>query len=376
MNFPQSVIEKNALDVKNLQGDFIDISTGCDCPIEEADPATVMQNNFPLVNWLLGTTLSQQARQRFNLKYVSPTEDGKFEYQIPGEWWTTPPVSTGEECCWIPLEFDKCCGNTVPMNLLCLKDCESVFERLVHRDLKVTRENAMKGIASTGESVETVEKRIARLSMAFYTAHTAIMGLDDEYVGYLKPFHSLFQVMENPAIPTMEAYDILGIFAELACRLDILGDYANSIIAVHPLIYNALDTAVTRGQDGNYPTGWSKPNGALSFKGIRFLQDKMVPVDLEAGTGEAWLLNGKAVGLFLATNLMVGNDFIIDGAIDTSENSCGAECTYYFNYGAAFGTNASKLAKIIDIPINSACQNVIGDLTGLIQPDTLIPRIA
>lgn len=372
MNISERKLDREAIDAQKLSS-FIDVATGCDCPMDDSTPKSAIEDYYPLVNWLLGTPMSRVIRNRFDMEHVSQTENG-WSLKIPGNFWTNIPAAQPQtECCWIPMDFDKCCSE-VPMNLLCLKDCDSVFNNLVKRDLRVTSKNAMRGISNTGESVETVERRIARLSFAFYQAHTAILGMDNTYTNILKPFHGLMQVLENPAIQSMYAYDILGVFDELGCRLDVLGDLSGYVIAVNPLIYNSIDAVITRGQNGEYPRGWSRQNGRVYFKGIRFLEDKLVPVNLADGTGEAWLLDGQAVGLFMATNLMVGNDFIKESGVDTSENNCGAECTYYYNYGAAFANNAQRLAKIVGIPVNSACSSVLSDLKGLITPQTLIPN--
>lgn len=372
MNISERKLDREAIDAQKLSS-FIDVATGCDCPMDDSTPKSAIEDYYPLVNWLLGTPMSRVIRNRFDMEHVSQTENG-WSLKIPGNFWTNIPKAQAQtECCWIPMDFDKCCSE-VPMNLLCLKDCDSVFNNLVKRDLRVTSKNAMRGISNTGESVETVERRIARLSFAFYQAHTAILGMDNTYTNILKPFHGLMQVLENPAIQSMYAYDILGVFDELGCRLDVLGDLSGYVIAVNPLIYNSIDAVITKGQNGEYPRGWSRQNGRVYFKGIRFLEDKLVPVNLADGTGEAWLLDGQAVGLFMATNLMVGNDFIKESGVDTSENNCGAECTYYYNYGAAFANNAQRLAKIVGIPVNSACSSVLSDLKGLITPQTLIPN--
>lgn len=373
MNISERNLDREAVDFNQLSSNFLEIASGCDCPMDDSAPKSLMEDNFPLASWLLGTSLSRTIRNRFDMEHVTMNSDGKWMLKIPGSFWTEIPASQAQsECCWVPLNFDKCCSE-VPMNLLCLKDCDSVFNELVKRDLRVTSRNAMRGISNAGENVETVERRIARLSFMFFQAHTAILGMDNTYTNILKPFHGLMQVLENPAIQSLYAYDIIGVFEELGCRLAVLGGLGDYVIAVNPLIYNSIDAAITRGQYGEYPAGWSKDNG-LRFMGIRFIQDKLVPVNLTDNTGEAWLLDANSVGLFMATNLMVGNDFIKESGVDTSEDSCGAECTYYYNYGAAFGNNANRLAKIVGIPVNSACTNVLGDLQGLISPQTLIPN--
>lgn len=351
--------------------DYLDIATSCDCPIEDSSPRNAMENDSPLAVWLMDTPMSRLVRRRFNLTNVNKTDNG-WEMKIPGTFWTTDPEDTGEECCWVPLKFDKCCS-TSPLNLLCLKDCDSVFNRLVERDLEVTMRTAMDGIARNGEKIETVRKRIARLSFAFFQMHTAILGMDNTYANPLKPFHGLMQVMENPAITTLYGSDIFVAFEELGCRLDFLGRLQECVFAVNPLIYASIDAVIQPGQNGQLPAGWTREGGVLRFHGIGFLQDKRVPIDLANMVGEVWLLDGNSVGLFMASNFMVTDRFIFETSIDTSVDNCGANCTYYYNYGGAFGNNANRLAKITGIPVKSACASVISDLEGVISPSTLIP---
>ena len=370
-NITPNELEQFAVGYENLSSDYIDIATTCECPMDDSTPRNAMENNYPLATWLLSTPMSRMMRRRFSLDHVRQTETG-WEMDIPGTFWTGSPEDTGEECCWVPLKFDKCCSQS-PLNILCLKACDSVFNKLVKRDLKVTSRSAMEGIARQGESVDAVERRIEKLSFAFFQAETAILGMDNTYANPLKPFHGLMQVMENPAIQTLYAYDTLGAFDELGCRLDVLGYLGDYVIAVNPLILNSIKKAVRKGQNGEYPDGWEKEGDVVRFKGIRFLEDKRVPVDLVSMTGEAWLLDGNSVGLFMASNFMVTDAYIFDSDIDTSVDKCGSRCRYYYNYGGAFGNNANRLAKIVGIPVNSACTNVLGDLQSIIVPNTLIP---
>lgn len=54
---------------------------------------------------------------------------------------------------------------------------------------------------------------------------------------------------------------------------------------------------------------------------------------------------------------------------------CGETCTYYYNFGTAMGNNANRLLRIVDVPIAGACLSAISDLGGLIQPQTLVPKV-
>lgn len=371
------MLDKASVDSVKLAGKFSDIIG--DCCGAEVNLRTQLIDNFPLVAWLLGTSMSNYIRQNMYREGrcgMFKDNDGKWTLKVPGSLWSVPATSSAEECCFVPFEFDKCAG-TVPLNLLCLKDCESIEDELVGYNL---RSRAVEGLAYAGETEDEVRRRIARLSFAFYQAVNAIYGHDDVFVEGdgtsvpLKPFHGLAQVMDNPAVVAIEGGDIFSAFESLGCRARIIGgDY---VIAVNPIIYQSIEAAIQPNQFNTYPAGWTKVNGELRYNGYRFIQDKLVPVDMETGTGEAWVLSGDVVGLYMMDNLFATDRFIRrEDKVETLANGCASKCDYYYNMGAAFNSNAAKLMKIVDIPISGACASGIGDLAGLITPNTLIPNI-
>lgn len=364
-----------AVDTKELSTNFIDIISDCE-GTEGFKPKNSIVDNFPLTAWLLNTSFARSLRAMSvdPQKFVRSDAEGvEWEMKIPGSVWTQAPANTSSECCWTMPDFSKC-SSTVPMNLLCLKDCDSIFDTLVFKRLRINSRTSLPGIAQSGESMEAVNRRIARLWMAFYTANTVVLGTSGNATNLLKPFHGLVEVLENSAVTNINGSNVLAGFASLGCRLAVLGGTGNYVIAVNPLIYQSVAAQIVPGQNGELPAGWTKNGGSIQFMGIRFLQDKLVPVDMTAGTGEAWVLDGSAVGAFLATNLMPEQSYIFEDGIDTSTNNCGAKCTYMYNYGAVANNNANRLAVISDIPVSSACTNVLGDLSKLINPTTLIPH--
>ena len=367
------LLKSEAVDAKELSTNFIDIISDC-TGTEGFSLRSELQNRFPLAAWLLGTSFARTMRQMSIDPQVfikSDTEGVDWEMKVPGTIWTLAPANTSAECCWTMPDFAKC-ASTVPMNLLCLKDCDSIFDSLVYRRLRINGKTSVPGIASPGESMETVNERIARLWMAFYTAQTLVLGSSNASTTLLKPFHGLFEVLNNPAVINIFGGNILSAFDSLGCRLNVLGDLGDYVIAVNPLIYQSIAAEIKPGQFGDLPDGWAIRDGRIYFKGIRFLEDKAVPVDMTASTGEAWVLHGGSVGAFLAYN--IGDAFHVEDGIDTSENNCGSQCDYYYNFGAVANNNANRLAVITDIPVRGACASVLGDLANLINPTTLIPH--
>lgn len=369
-------LESIAVDKKMLSSNFTDVVP--DCTGLGADPKTELMNRNPLYTWLINTPLSRRVRGMINdvdhgMCVLHKDANGKYVIEIPQTFWSLPAQDTSAECCWVPFDFAKC-GSNVPVNRLCLKDCDSIDDILMGRFQKL---NASYGeLGRRGESVNATKKRIARMSMAFLTAYNVILGTDGNTTPILKPFHGLLQVMMNPAISTIEGTDILSAFDSMWCRLAMLG-YDDVVFATNPIIYNSVLSVIRTGQNGNLPLGWTRNGDEIRFHGIRFIQDKHVPVDLTAATGEVWVLSGDAVGLWMATDLMPADPFIKESGHQELplEDGCGSECTFYYNYGAAFNNNANKIMNIVNVPISAYCVSATGDLGSLIQPETLIPKV-
>ena len=374
------LLDKEAVSAVKLAGNFSDIIGDCCGP--EVNLRTQLINNFPLVAWLLSTPLSNYVRQNMwregRCMMYKDADTNKWMVKVPGAIWSVPATSSAEECCFVPFQFDKCAGE-VPMNLLCLKDCESIEDELVGYNM---RSRQVEGLAYAGDTEDEVRRRIARLSFAFYQAYNAIYGHDGVFVEGdgnsvpLKPFHGLAQIMDNAAVASIEGGDILTAFESVGCRAGLIG--GSYTVFVNPVIYRSIQAVVKADQFGRYPDGWSVVNGRISYNGMTFVEDKLVPVDWEDSTGEAWILSGDAVGLSLMDNIFAteGSRFIRrEEKVETLANGCASKCDYYYNFGGAFNSNAAKIMKVVDIPISGACASGIGDLTNLLTPNTLVPNI-
>ena len=372
MNIDLKLLESVAVDRTVLSTNLPDMP---DCTGAGLDVKTEIINRFPLVNWLLGTNLTSRTRSAVagvdGHCLIHKDGDGKWVLEVPrGLWTEVPTASENPECCWQPFDFAKCAGQ-LPLNLLCLKDCDSIMDDLIGKTVKFGANVA--GLASEGETVNEVKRRVARMSMAFYTGMTAIQGLDNTYTNILKPFHGLMQIMENPAVATINGTNILSAFDQAWCRLSLMG--GNVVFALNPILYQSILEVVVPGQNGLYPMGWTRNGDELRFHGMGFIQDRAVPVDIAEATGEIWALNGDAVGLYLATDLMPGDDYIrYSGHKEAAvADGCGEDCTFYYNLGTALANNSNKILRIVDVPITGACSAVIGDFAGLVNPQTLIP---
>ena len=367
-----SALDAKAMTPEKLASNFIDIISDCES-LEDFSLRNELQRYSELATWLLDTPFARMMRRRSTdpQKFHRGTEEGvEWEMEVPGTVWTLDPQNSSAECCWTIPDFAKCAGK-VPLNFVCLKDCDSIFDKMVFDRLRINQKSRLEGFAREGETINEVENRIRHLWMGFYTLHTVILGTTATSDNITKPFHGLLEVLQNDAVISMSGANILGAFDSIGCRLDVLGG-DGWVFATHPLIYRSIEAVVVADERGNYPAGWSKQNGRLRFHGIGFIDDKLVPVDMDNMTGEIWLLDGSAVGAFLAYN--IGNELEIrdDFTEKTLEEGCAQLCTYLYNFGTVANNNANRLMIVSGVPVSSACTE-IADLASLINPTTLVP---
>lgn len=359
-------------DIMELSTNFIDVISDCES-LDDFTLRNELQDYYPLATWLLGTRMASTMRRRSTDPqkfHKSSTEGVEWEMDVPGTVYTLEPSNEGTDCCWTMPDFAKCAGN-VPLMMLCLKDCDKIFDQMIMERLRINERASLEGIANEGETVDDVNERLRIVWFAFYLAHTAIMGTTNTSDNITKPFHGLLQVVQNPAVVSISGANILAAFASIGCRLDVLGG-DDWVFATNPLIYSSLKAAIVPDQYGKYPADWEVRDGELYYKGIGFIRDKILPVDLTAGTGDVLLIDGSATGLFFGFNLNDPYEIRNDFTEQTLENGCGQVCTYLYNFGAVANNNANRIMVVSGVPISSACTE-IADLAGLINPNTLIP---
>ena len=301
-----NMLDQRAVDVQTLASNFTDIISDCE-GLEDFSLRNELQNRYPLATWLSGTRFSRTLRQRSTnpQMFHKGGEDAKWVMEVPGSVYTLTPVNSGDDCCWTLPDFAKCSSN-VPLSMVCLKDCNTIFDDMVYDRLRIDSRISLEGFAREGETLADVENRIRHLWMAFYTFHTVILGTMATSDNIVKPFHGLLEVLQNPAVVAVSGANILAAFDSIGCRIDVLGG-RDWVFGVNPLIYRSIDEAVTPDDRGMLPAGWSRDaNGRLRYKDIGFIDDKLVPVDMEAMTGDIWLIDGEATGLFLG--YAVGNE--------------------------------------------------------------------
>ena len=358
--------------IEQLATNFIDIISDC-AGLEDFTLRNAIQNEYPLAAWLLATAFARVMRQRSTNPQMMHKKEGVWTLEVPGTVWTLDPENSGDDCCWTMPDFAKC-SSDVPMSMLCLKDCDDIFDKMVYERLRINDRIDLAGIARSGETVDDVNDRIRRLWMAFYTMHTAILGTMDTSDNIVKPFHGLLEVLQNDAVLSIAGANVLAAFESIACRLDVLGGEGDFVFATNPLIYRSLLAEIVPDENGRLPVGWTRNGDEIRFHDIGFIRDKLVPVDMDNLTGDIWILDGASVGLFLAYAL--GNEKTVkdDFTEETLEEGCGRVCTYLYNFGTVANNNANRLMVVSAVPVSSSCTE-IADLADLINPQTLIPAV-
>lgn len=373
MNEMMKMLDNRAVDVQKLASNFVDIISDCE-GLEDFSLRNELQNRYPLATWLSGTPFSRMMRQRSTnpqLFHHGVGEDAAdWVMEVPGTVYTLAPANSGSDCCWTIPDFAKC-ASEVPLNFVCLKDCDSIFDSMVYERLRINQRARLEGFAREGETLEQVENRIRHLWMAFYTMHTVILGTSNTSDNIVKPFHGLLEVMQNDAVISVSGANILAAFDSIGCRLDVLGG-SNWVFALNPLMYRSLEDVVVPDVNGNLPSGWSRVNGRLRFHGIGFIDDKLIPVDMTNMTGDIWLIDGDSTGMFLGYSIGNEKEISNDFTEQTLENGCGQMCHYLYNYGTVANNNANRVMVISGVPVSSACTE-IADLAALINPTTLVP---
>lgn len=335
-----------------------------------------IQNQFPLVNWLLNTSLSQMIESAWNNGSLPTVRDtnGDTYLQAPLSVFTEPPKDTTGECCWLPFDINAC-GGKAPMNILCLKDCVDMIDFLLERKLKVQANDLIGMIKQPGQTYKEVRDFINRESMAFYTANTIINGQVDVETPALKKFHGLLEILKRPEVVKYPGFNILAGFDALRIRMNILG--GNYAFSAHPLVVDSIRTSITPNCQGVLPYGWSKNGDDIFFHGAPFIEDTHMPIDLESGTGTVVMLASDAVGVFLATTLRPGEDYIIRNQFTTNTNidkGCATECDIYYNMGTVVTNNPAKLGVLTDVPLSPSINGVtLQGLLGKVYRETLIP---
>lgn len=363
-----TIKNEEAVDIRHLSSNIGTIVN--DCCGNDLTPHSPIEKQFELLSWLANTSLTQEMKNGLSTCNTYKDSDG-WKLKVPATIYSLPATDTTGECCFAPFDFAKCSGE-IPLKRICLKDCKTLDDMMMEDE--VTLSNGVKNLLSKGMTLEQAKDKINRLSFAFFAESTIIRGVHDVETLTTKPFHGLLEVMENPAVISIDASrGILMAFESLRCRLRYLKGGDNYVLACNDLTLESIKARIEKDIFGEYPKGWNiDSNGNLTFEGFRFVTSKHFPVDLVGNLGEIWILSSQAVGMWLKTDIL--NPIVIgDFNEKPITDGCGSKCTFYLTHGGVVNNNADKIAKIINIPLNDACIAGIQGITDRVVPTTIIP---
>lgn len=207
----------------------------------------------------------------------------------------------------------------------------------------------------------------------FFQARDIMYGKVGVTGNNVASFPGVLDVLDKAKVAFSGA-DVIGAFEQVACRLSLLN--GNYVAGINPFAYPSLIKSVKRG--GIFHDGWTLTDGVLSFNGVRFVQDTLVPVNTDAGTYQIWVADLNKAGVYMERNL--SDPFVETQSkyTDSATGDCFSTMHYLKNYGFAFTKDYNAVFRVTDCPLNSAClgEDVLLGLGNLITPDTLIPTYA
>lgn len=308
------------------------------------------------------------------LEGISTSTIGEFrkdpttgKWKVVGYTWGTTDPDDGEGCCFVPFEL-QACKDEAEVYFLCLKDCETVLDKMMNEELSYKGTDLLNYFQKLGMTYDESLKFMAWYSFAFRTQRTIAQGLTNlSGVPGLRPFHGIAEVMSHKAVTPLKGTDIIGGFAQAGCVLDVLnaGGSSNYAIFVHPLGYAAIDEVITEGRNGKLPAGWARRSGSfagqsteLYFKGIPVVKDPYVPKDLEnTNTFEAYIIDTSTTRVSMKhPELMIPESAIRTGqTLDPDDNCTMVICDIYENAGVAHSSNYARNILIADMPLGANC---------------------
>lgn len=375
-------LEKKSVDFAKIE-QIAEVLGDC-ALLNGADIKNDIEQNFPLTMWLTRTNLARRIKANAGLGLLNKYKAsegrfaGKWMIKLPGKVWTTPADdSQFDACCWVGDDIAKCSGE-MPLEMVCLKDCENIYDTLATRAL--TFGVQVDGLVTKDETIKQLKDFINIRSLAMHSAYTMVQGTWGSGSGLVKSFHGLAEVLSNPAILKLDASEIgvLAAFDTLGCRIAAMGgDISGKVFWAHPMTYENIKRLIKKDIYGNYPDNWTVDGDTVRFYGIPFRVTKEVPFHFADALGTVYLLDSDAVAGVWSTDIAVTNpDFIRRTySYGGADNQCGIDCEYRYNIGGVGANDANRLAVITNIPTSNICMNAIGDLEKLLVPDTIIPGV-
>lgn len=381
---------------------------------------TALIESDPGFTALLNTTMSKQLRAMRdasaggeNVPIIDKDSDGNFVLKNIPKMSFSPMTSNPDDCCVVGGDLQVCQDDTI-LKSLCIEKCETGMERMIG---DVTRTNtnsivyaAYKQMLIGGGVPKASLPTLAQFEQLSLIAQFILLNmltfmnglLEAERNGnIIKRFSGLAQVYANPDVVSIDGgQGVIESFQEVLCRMNVAPSrfFAGGFFLVSRFAMSAVQKAVVKNKDGNYPDGWSVtettetvngysvPTKNYSFNGLPLIMSELVYVDAETFTGDIYLVP-PTVGIYSGVPLDMSPQFILNEwerkdspFVHFDEQSkaypdCWTSCDRLTNFGAVVSTEVNGLLKItnLDAPCDASAYK---GFEGLININSYAPYIA
>lgn len=369
---------------------------------------------------LMNTPLTRQLRAMRdaaaggeNVPIIEQNSEGQFVLKNIPKMSFTAMTSNPDDCCVVGGDLQVCQDDTV-LKPICIEKCESGMARMIE-DTTHTSTNSivfaaykqmLVGGGVPKASLPTLEQ-FEQLSLIaqfiLLNMLTFINGLlEVERNGnIIKRFSGLAQVYANPDVLSIDAgQGLIESFIEVFCRMNVIGAkyFAGGFFIASRIAYSAIEKAIVKNKEGNYPNGWtvtdvtetvngySIPKKKYAFNGLPIIMSELVYVDESTLSGDIYLVP-PTVGLYSGVPLDMSPQFILrewdkkDSAfVHFNEESqaypdCWSACDRLTNFGAVVSTEVNGLLKITNVGAPCKAETYQG-IEGLININSYAPYIA
>lgn len=303
-------------------------------------------------------------------------------------WGTTPPKwdTDDNSCCFTEKFGIKVTGDATPIRYLCFKDCETRLDRLMKDKVSFKQGDLLNLFQRLGMTYEESEQFMAWYTFAYIVQRHIVQGLLNFQGQGLRPFAGVAQMMSHPGVTPIDGGgSVIGAFRQVACFLDVLNTQgANYKIYVHPLTLRGIRAALTEGQHGVLPDGWSINGESVSYRGIPFGTSYHMPIDNEnTMTGEAYVIDLSKVEALTEHPLFVPQESVYtsretvgEGKLDAEGQVPGCEivCDKYENFGLVYTNSPISHLLVANLPLDTVCAGAVFErIGGLLQGHNPFP---
>lgn len=381
---------------------------------------TALIESDPGFEALLNTQMSRTLRAMRDasaggeiVPIMGKDNDGNFVLKNIPKLSYTPMTSNPDDCCVVGGDLQVCQDDTI-LKPICIERCESGMARMVENTTHTSSNSIvyaaykqmMVGGGIPKASLPTLEQFEQLTLIAQFVLLNMLTFLNgllevERNGNIIKRFSGLAQVYANPDVLSIDGgQGVLGAFNEALCRMNVMGRkfYAGGFFLVSRIAFSAIQKAIVKNKEGNYPVGWTvaestetingyaTPTKKYTFNGLPLIESDLVYVDTEKLSGDVYLVP-PTVGVYSGVPLDMSPQFILrewdkkdSPFVHFDESSasypdCWSSCDRLTNFGAVVSTEVNALLKIT--ALDAPCKvEVYQGFEGLFNIDSYAPFIA